>query len=98
MDISNLIYHDPSTMERLVKIVEALWNGTAELISNPNDGCLACKIGESWFYFMGNEDEDLKPEDVKNKYGVFEIAEMILSAIIELDDDEYTYYCDYLYF
>lgn len=98
VDLSELIYNDSSTMERLVKIVEALWNGTAKFIENPNDGCIACQIGEYWFYFMGSEDENMKPDDVKNHYGVFEVANLILNAIIELDDDEYTYYCDILNF
>ena len=43
-NISNLIYKDPSTMERIAKIVNGLWNGTVKLISNPNDGCIACQI------------------------------------------------------
>lgn len=97
-NISNLIYNDPSTMERITKIVNGLWNGTVKLISNPNDGCIACKIGEYWFYFIGSEDENLKPEEVKNNYDVFTIAQMILEAMINLDDDEYDYYCDILNF
>ena len=98
MDIANTIYNDAATMERLVKITEALWNGTARLIESPNDGCIACKIGEYWFYFIGQEDELLKPDEVREQYGLFELAELILEAIIDLDDDEYTYYCDFLGF
>ena len=98
MDIGEMIYKDQSTMERIVKIVEALWNGTAKLIESPNDGCLACQIGEYWFYFIGCEDENLKPNEVNQHYGIFEIANLILEAMIELDDDEYTYYCDILSF
>lgn len=97
-NITDLIWKDHSTMERIVKIVNGLWDGTVKLISSPNDGCLACKIGEYWFYFIGSEDENLKPEEVKHNYDVFTIAQMILETIVELDDDEYTYYCDILQF
>ena len=97
-NITDLIWKDQSTMERVVKIVNGLWDGTVKLISNPNDECLACQIGEYWFYFIGSEDENLKPEEVKNNYDVFTIAQMILEAMIDLDDDEYTYYCDILQF
>lgn len=31
---------------KIHKIVNGLWNGTVKLISNPNDGCLACQIGD----------------------------------------------------
>ena len=97
-NITDLIWKDQSTMERVVKIVNGLWDGTVKLISSANDGCIACEIGEYWFYFIGSEDENLKPEEVKNNYDVFTIAQMILEAIIGLDDDEYTYYCDMLQF
>lgn len=73
-------------------------NGTAKLISTPNDGCLACQIGESWFYFIGSKDKNMKPEEVRYNYDIFVIAQMILDAIIDLDDDEYAYYCDVLEF
>ena len=89
---------DEATLERVMKIVNGLWNGTVRLISNPNDNCIACEIGEYWFYFIGSEDENLKPEEVKSNYDVFTVAQMILDAIIDLDDDEYTYYCDILGF
>ena len=89
---------DEATMERVIKIVNGLWNGTVRLISSPNDNCLACEIGEYWFYFIGSEDENLKPDEVRLNYDVFTIAQMILDAIVDLDDDEYTYYCDILGF
>ena len=89
---------DEATMERVAKIINGLWNGTVRLISSPNDDCIACEIGEYWFYFIGMEDENLKPEEVIYNYDVFTIAQMILEAIVDLDDDEYTYYCDILGF
>ena len=30
-----------------------------------NDDCIACQIGEFWFYFIGSEDEDLTPNEVE---------------------------------
>lgn len=97
IDIMNLI-KDEATMERIVKIINGLWDGTVKLINNPNDGCISCQIGEYWFYFIGSEDENLTPEEVRTNYDVFTIAQMILDTIIDLDDDEYTYYCDILGF
>ena len=97
IDINELI-KDTSTMERIVKIINGLWSGVAKLISNPNDGYLACEIGDSWFYFAGPEYEDMKPEEVNRHFDIFTLAQMILNAIVDLDDDEYTYYCDMLEF
>lgn len=97
MNFEDLI-EDVATMERVMKIVNGLWNGTVRLISNPNDNELACEIGEYWFYFVGDEGRFLKPDEVRYNYDVFTLAQMILAAIIDLDDDEYTYYCDILGF
>lgn len=63
---------------KIHKIVNGLWNGTVKLISNPNDGCLACQIGDYWFYFIGSEDENLTPEEAKKNYDVFIIANLYL--------------------
>lgn len=92
------LINDETTFERVCKIISALWDGRAKLISNPNDNCLACQIGEYWFYFIGCEDENLTPQEARTHYDIFTIAQMILSAIIDLDDDEYDYYCDILEF
>lgn len=40
----------------------------------------------------------MKPEEVRYNYDIFVIAQTILDAIIDLDDDEYAYYCDVLEF
>ena len=37
-------------------------------------------------------------EEGEMHYDIFVIAQMILDAIIVLDDNEYTYYCDILGF
>jgi len=45
MNLGDLVYNDPSTMERLVKIVEALWNGTAKLGQLPRPMANALEVG-----------------------------------------------------
>lgn len=45
-------------------IFKGLCDGTVKIISNPNDDCIACQIGEFWFYFIGSEDENLTPDDL----------------------------------
>ena len=45
-------------------VFKGLCDGTVKIISNPNDDCIACQIGEFWFYFIGSEDEDLTPDEV----------------------------------
>lgn len=45
-------------------IFKGLCDGTVKIISNPNDDCIACQIGEFWFYFIGSEDENLTPDEV----------------------------------
>ena len=46
-------------------VFKGLCDGTVKIISNPNDDCIACQIGEFWFYFIGSEDEDLTPDECK---------------------------------
>lgn len=92
---------DAVAAERICKIVNGLWDGTVRLAKEPKYGELVCYIGFEDYdglYFIGDEDRVLSPEEVKMNYDVFTIADMILNAIIELDDDEYTYYCDALGF
>lgn len=86
---------------KIRKIVNGLWNGTVKLISNPNDGCLACQIGDYWFCFIGSDDENLTPEEAKKNYDVFTIAKLILEAIDDIkniDEDEHSYYYSVLGF
>lgn len=97
MNIYELL-KDHSTMERIMKIIQNIWNGTVNFINNPNNGELACKIGDSWFYFMDEENGKLTPEQLRYKFNIFELGYMVLEAIIELDDDEYNYYCNILNF
>lgn len=97
-NISDLIHKDASTMERIIRVVNGLWDGTIRIINNPNDGCIVCQVGDYCFYFMLKEHKKLKPEEIREKYDVFTIAQMILEGIVNLDDGEYTYCCDILEF
>ena len=76
-------------------------SGIVSLISSPNDGSIACQIGESWFYFAGMEDEYMTPEEYEASYTEDEVIDNILSTLydFEADDvfeDEYWYYYYYL--
>lgn len=99
MDITELVYEDHSIMERLVKVVEAMWNKTITF-GNEGEGDIVCHIGEYWFYFYNGKlfPDTLTPENLRENVGIFELAEMIINAIADLDDDEYAYYCDILGF
>ena len=90
--------NDEPTAERIVKIIEGMWKGVVNLVQEPNLGLLACQIGDYWFYFTNDEEQHLQTEVFKRNHSLLEIAWMILDAIIDLDDEEYDYYCDILEF
>lgn len=76
-------------------------NGIVFLISSPNDGGIACQIGESWFYFAGMEDEFMTPEEYEASYTEDEIVNNITATLYDFEsddvfEDEYWYYYDYL--
>ena len=98
-NVSDLIWNDQSTMERVCKIIEGIWNGIV-FFGNEGEGDIVCHIGEYWFYFYNGDlyASQITPENIKGCIGIFELAQMILNAMINLDDDEYTYYCDILQF
>ena len=91
------IYEFQKIMERTVKVVEAIWNKTITF-SNEGEGEIVCHIGEYWFYFYNGKlfSDALTPENLRENVGIFELAEMIINAIDDLDDDEYKYYWDIL--
>lgn len=91
------IYEFQKIMERTVKVVEAIWNKTITF-SNEGEGDIVCHIGEYWFYFYNGKlfSDALTPENLRENVGIFELAEMIINAIDDLDDDEYKYYWDIL--
>lgn len=67
-------------------------DGIVEIIQNPYDDTIACRIGEFGFYFIGSEYENLTPYEVYETFTKEELTEMILSAMIELDKTEIEYY------
>ena len=48
MNLGELIWNDQSTMERVCKIIEGIWNGTV-FFGNEGEGDIVCHIGEYWF-------------------------------------------------
>lgn len=86
--------------ERELYIEELLKKGIEQnivkIIESPNDRCVACQIGEYWFYFIGSEDECMTPEQIKESYTCDELVELICGAIVELDDTEINYYISYI--
>lgn len=76
-------------------IYEGLCNGIVKIINNPNDDCIACQIGEFWFYFIGSEYENLKVTELYESFSNDELSEMIcntLNDMAENDFDEVEYY------
>lgn len=84
-------------IERELKVIQAIWDGRITF-GNEGEGDIVCHIGEYWFYFyVGNlYAAQIKPDNIRNHIPIMELAEMITIAIINLEDDEYDYYCDIL--
>ena len=80
-------------IERNLKIIEAIWNGTIQF-SNEGEGDIVCEIGQNWFYFWaGKEFADMiTAKNIHEHVTIFELNQMIRAAIEELDDDESHYY------
>lgn len=81
-------------IEELLKL--GIEHDIVKIIESPNDGCVACQIGEYWFYVIDSEDENMKPVQIKESYTCDELVELIYSAIAELDDTERNYYMSYI--
>lgn len=81
-------------------IYKGLCDKTVEIINNPNDDCIACQIGDYWFYFIGNEYEDLTPYEVYESFTKEELTDMIYSALMGMEKnclaDEVDYYKAFL--
>lgn len=80
-------------------IFKGLCDGNVKIISNPNDDCIACQIGEFWFYFIGSEYEDLSPEEVYECFTKDELTEMIYNTLMDMEKnefDEVEYYKSFL--
>ena len=70
------------------EVLKGLEGGTVKIINNDNDDCISAKIGDFWFYFCGQEDEDMKADEYIKSYGLEVIAEMITNHLEEWKDDE----------
>lgn len=70
-------------------ILKGLCDGTVKIISNPNDNCIACQIGEFWFCFIGSEDEHLTPDAVYESYTKEQLTEMIYSTLQDMEKNEF---------
>ena len=66
-------------------VFKGLCDGTVKIISNPNDDCIACQIGEFWFYFIGSEHEDLSPDEVYECFTKEELTEMIYNTLMDME-------------
>lgn len=77
-------------------IYRGIKQNVVKFIENPNDGCIACEIGDYWFYFIGSEDENMTSSEVMESYTCDELIELIYGAMIELDDTEINYYLSYI--
>lgn len=70
-------------------IYKGLCDKTVKIISNPNDDCIACQIGEFWFYFIGSEHEDLSPDEVYECFTKEELTEMIYNTLMDMEKNEF---------
>lgn len=90
-DIWDTLKDDQAKLRRVCGIVTGFLNGTVSLIRNPNDGYISCQIGETWFYFADTKDENLSPDEMRGRYDLFYLADMVLKALDGLDEVEYEY-------
>lgn len=80
-------------------IKNGIINHHIKIINNPNDDCIAAKIGDFWFYFIGSKDETLSADEVYESFTKEELSELILNAINDLKyDDEGHITSEWLYY
>jgi predicted metalloprotease len=85
-------------------ILAGLENGLIHIINNQNDNCISAQIGDYWFYFTGQEDEELTVKEYLVNYDNDTIAGLIYRVINhepingETEDEaaEWMYYRDIL--
>lgn len=78
------------------QIYKGIDSGIVKITLSPNDGCIACEIGEHWFYFIGREYENMTPNEVLDSFTQEELTEMIYSAVMGLEQNEIDYYTSIL--
>lgn len=100
-DRNSLVYRgqDYSCEIIVVLLKIAFEKGIAKLIENDlNLGIMGvgCKIGKGAFYFLSSEDEELSIEQIKENYTNEMLYEQIAQTIIDLDEEESSYYMSIL--
>ena len=84
-------------MIRLEQIIDGMEHGDIAVVDSPNDDGAVCKIGDNWFYFGGQEAEDVTAAEYLANVPKDEIAKEILGALEDFRHDpvftdEYGYY------
>lgn len=64
-----------------------LRDGLATIINNPNDGGIACKIGDNWFCFIDSQYENWAVQKLYKTFSVEELAIMITKALMDMKND-----------
>lgn len=73
---------DSIQRESIKKLIyTGLVKGTVKVIFSTVDDCPCCLIGDTWFYFLGSEDEDLTPLEIMEIYTKEELTELIFDAL-----------------
>ena len=89
-------------MIRFEQVIDGMEHGDIAVVDSPNDDGAVCKIGENWFYFGGQEAEEMTAAEYLANVPKDEIAKEILGALEDFRHDpgfadEYGYYEAFLH-
>ena len=89
-------------MIRFEQVIDGMEHGDIAVVDSPNDDGAVCKIGDNWFYFGGQEAEDMTAAEYLANVPKDEIAKEILGALEDFRHDpgfadEYGYYEAFLH-
>lgn len=84
-------------MIRFEQVMDGMEHGDIAVVDSPNDDGAVCQIGENWFYFGGQEAEDMTAAEYLANVPKDEIAKEILGTLEDFRHDpdfadEYGYY------
>ena len=84
-------------MIRFEQVVEGMELGDITVVDSPNDDGAVCQIGDNWFYFGGQEAEEMTAAEYLANVPKDEIAKEILGTLEDFRHDpdfadEYGYY------
>ena len=84
-------------MIRFEQVMDGMEHGDIAVVDSPNDDGAVCQIGENWFYFGGQEAEDMTAAEYLANVPKNEIAKEILGTLEDFRHDpdfadEYGYY------